>query len=74
MPPSTGVPLPARQRQRASAPTIRKLASRRKGEEPMNATRDAPTSARDHRPAVWSHGSVGDRRLGLQHLRAIGEG
>ena len=29
--------------------------------------------ARDDRPAVWSHGSVCEVRLGLQHLLAIGE-
>ena len=29
--------------------------------------------ARDDRPAVWSHGSVCDVRLGLQHLLAVGE-
>ncbi|HJY45155.1 MAG TPA: hypothetical protein VJ301_11060, partial [Propionibacteriaceae bacterium] len=27
----------------------------------------------DHRPAVWSHGSVCDVRLGFQHSRTVGE-
>ena len=29
--------------------------------------------ARDHRPAVWSHSSGCDVRLGLEHLHAVGE-
>ena len=32
-----------------------------------------PASARDHRPAVWSHSSGCDVRLGLEHLHAVGE-